>query len=332
MRTCKLLLLMALAGPAFAQDYYIPDNDASTGTSNTIPFGSSLAGSSSQNCRMQMRATAAQLGGLPNVITGLSYASAATGAATYGSLTIVMDHIPSAQALTTTFANNLTANAVTVLSAPNYTWNVTANTWNEVGLQNFFTWNGVDDVLIDITTSQGFYPSGGVRRTSSLQRLFTTSATGPLSATGSLSNTGLKFEVSMLTARTSTYGKGCVGSNGTPKLDFSGSAQVGGVLSIDLQNGVPNGIAMVVLGLTNAAPLPLELGFLDMPGCYLFIDLPVTDAILLDGIGAGSYPISLAPSAMWFGFLFYAQFACLDPAANLFGFTSSSYGRVVVGT
>jgi hypothetical protein len=330
-RLGSLLLLVALAGPVVAQNYFIPDNDPTTGTANTVPFGSTSTASSSHNCRMQMRAAAADLGGLPNVITGLSYASNGGGAAHYGTLQIVMDHIPAGQALSTTFASNLTANAVTVLSAADYTWTVTGSTWNEVGLQYFFPWNGVDDVLIDITTSQGTSP-GAMRRAGNLERLYTNSSTGPLSPTGTLNNTGLKFQVSMLTARTSTYGRGCAGSNGTPKLAFSGSAQVGSTLSIQVQNGVPGSVAMILFGQTNAPPFPFDLGFLGMPGCQLFHELGVTDGLALDGAGAGSYPLPLPASAGWFGLLFYVQFACFDPAANPFGFTSSTYGRVMVGS
>jgi hypothetical protein len=322
-----LLLSFALASSALAQNYHIPDNNAAVGTSNVIPFGSTTSTSSFYNCRMQVRATAAELGAIPNLVTGLAFACSGTGAARYGALEIVMDHIPSGQPLSTTFASNLTANAVTVLSATDYTWNVTANTWNEVGLQTYFVFNGVDDVIIDITSTQGTAPAGMRRGTN--QRIYVTSQTGPLPAVGISSATATKFEVSMLMARASSYGVGCAGSNGTPRLGFSGSAQAGNTLSVDLQNGVPSGLAVLIASTTNAAPFPLDLGFLGMPGCRLYTDLTFLDVVLLDGAGAGSFPFPVPPGV--FGFLFYTQFACLDPAANAFGFTTSNYGRVLTG-
>jgi hypothetical protein len=327
MRTTTLLLSFALAGSALAQNYHIPDNNAAVGTSNVIPFGSTTSTSSFYNCRMQVRATAAELGAIPNLVTGLAFACSGTGAAHYGALEIVMDHIPSGQPLSTTFASNLTANAVTVLSATDYTWNVTANTWNEVGLQTYFVFNGVDDVIIDITSTQGTAPAGMRRGTN--QRIYVTSQTGPLPAVGISSATATKFEVSMLMARASSYGVGCAGSNGTPRLGFSGSAQAGNTLSVDLQNGVPSGLAVLIASTTNAAPFPLDLGFLGMPGCRLYTDLTFLDVVLLDGAGAGSFPFPVPPGV--FGFLFYTQFACLDPATNAFGFTTSNYGRVLTG-
>lgn len=292
-----------------------------------IPFGSTGASSSFYNCRMQVRATAAELGGLANLITGLGFAPSITGRAHYGALNIVIDHIPATQVLSTTFANNLTANAIPVLSATDYTWNVTANTWNEIGLQTFFPFNGTDDIVIDITTTNGTAPSGMRRGTN--QRIYATSATGPLPSTGISSATATKFEVSMLMARTSSHGDGCPGSNGTPRLGFTGTAQAGNTLLINATNGVPNGLALLVAGTTNGLPFPFELSSLNMPGCYAYTDLAFIDVALLDGAGAGSYPFVIPPSVI--GFLFYTQYACLDPAANLFGFTTTNYGRVLTG-
>jgi hypothetical protein len=328
MRTSHLFLLFALTSPALAQNYYIPDNDATTGTANVIPFGSTSTTSSFYNCRMQVRFTAAELGGVANIITGLGFAASGTGAANYGALHIAMDHIPAAQALTTTFASNLTGNEVTVLSSTNYTWNVTANTWSEIGLQNSFVFNGTDDVIVDITTSQGTAPAG-FRRSSTNQRVYATSATGPLPPTGTLTVTATKFELSMLTARTSSYGTGCAGNNGTPLLGFSGSAQAGNTVSVDLQNGVPGGLALMIASTTNAAPFPIDLTFLSMPGCFLYTDLSFIDIVVLDGSGAGSYPIAVPTASI--GALIYTQYACIDAGANPFGATTSNYGRVLTG-
>ena len=66
-----------------------------------------------------------------------------------------------------------------------------------------------------------------------------------------------------------------------------------------------------------------------MPGCYEYTDLTVTSPLFLDPVGAGSFVLPIPPSAI--GFLFYGQFAVLDPAANAFGFTNSNYGRVHTG-
>ena len=322
----SLPCILMLSASAVAQNFYIPDNDPTMGTCNVIPFGNTTAGTF-YNSRMQVRATAAELGGQGNLITGLGFACCGTGAGTYTSLEIVIDHIPSGQPLSTAFAANLTATAMPVLTVGNYTWNLDANTWNEVGLQQFFPYNGVDDIVIDITAIGSICP-GGMRRGTNT-RVYWTAASGAPPATGTLSSSATKFEVSMLTARTSSYGAGCPGTNGTPLLSFSGSAVVGSTVSVDLINGVPGGIALLLAGTTNASPYPLDLSFLNAPGCFLYTDLVFTDIALLDAMGVGSYAIPAPTSAA--GFLFYTQYACLDPNANGFGFTTSNYGRVLMG-
>ena len=119
------------------------------------------------------------------------------------------------------------------------------------------------------------------------------------------------------------------GSNGTPTLGFSGSAQVGNTLSFDLSNGVPSGVALFFAGFGNATPFPLDLTFLGMPSCYAYTDLTVTLPLFLGPTGTGSVAIPIPASAV--GLLFYGQFAVLDPPANAFGFTTSNYGRVHTG-
>lgn len=327
MRYLPLLAALSLGLPALAQNYYVPDNDPAMGTSNIIPFGTGTLGSYS-NCRMQVRATAAELGGIANLITGLGFSCSGSGPAHYDALEIVIDHIPATQALTTTFANNLTANAVNVLSATDYTWNVVSNTWNEVGLQRAFVFNGVDDVVVDITTTGGTAP-GGMRR-GTRQRIFSRSSIAPAPPTGASTPTATKFEFSLLTERTSSYGIGCAGSNGTPLHTITGMAQPGNTLGFDLSNGVPSGLALVFAGINNGVPYPFDLTFLNMPGCFAYTDLTFVATVPLDAGGAASFPFALPAGS--FGFLFYSQYACLDLAANAFGFTTSNYGRVHVGS
>ena len=317
---------LALAVSATAQTVYLPDNDPTAGTCNVIPFGSTSPGSF-YNSKMQLRVTAAELGGVANIITGLGFACCGSGDGEYGALKIVMDHIPSSQATSSTFANNLTAAATTVLDVQDYVWNITADTWNEIGLQNYFVFNGVDDVIIEINCSQSLTPAGMRRGTR--PRVYWYGASGPAAATGTLSNSATKIEVSMLSARTSTYGRACPGSNGSPLIGFSGSAQVGNTLNLDLINGLPNGIALVLIGETNAAPYPFDLTSLGMPGCSGYIDLAFSDIAICDPSGNASYPLQIPLSAV--SAKLYAQYAVFDAAANAFGVTTTNYGRFVCG-
>jgi hypothetical protein len=239
----------------------------------------------------------------------------------------VLDHIPAAQPLSTTFASNLTPAAVTVLAASDYTWNVTAHTWNEIGLQRGFAWNGVDDVLVQVTTTGGLAPAGF--HIGGLERIAWSGTTGPAPATGTSANLASKIEVSMLMARTSSHGDACVGTNGRPLLARSGSLQPGGTASFGITNGLPGGAAIFVAGLTNAAPFPLPLAFVGAPGCHAYTDLAATAVVLLDGVGAGSHALAVPPGVL--GFRFFAQYAVLDLAANPFGFTTSNYLNALTG-
>ncbi|HZN40808.1 MAG TPA: hypothetical protein VFD82_18530 [Planctomycetota bacterium] len=327
MRLPSMLALLFSAIPALAQNWYIPDNVATSGGCNVIPFGQQVGGPFYQ-CKYQQRCTATELGATVNLITGLAFAPCQSGRAHYDTLEIVLDHIPASQPLTATFASNLTPNAVTVLFATNYTWNVTVSTWNEVGLQVPFVYNGTDDLVVQVTTVNGTAPLQGMR-TGNHQRLWWVASSGTPAPTGNFDNAAQKIEVSMLTAHTSSHGDGCAGSNGTPRLSFTGSAQVGQTLSIDLVNGVPSGVSLLIVGTTNSFPFPLELSFLGMPSCYLYTDMALTSIVFNDAVGSGSFVLPIPASA--FGLLFYSQFACLDPPANPFGFTSSTYGRVLCG-
>jgi hypothetical protein len=326
MRHAFALVVLLAAAPLAAQNLHFPSDTPSVGTCNAIPFGTATPGGFS-NCRMQLRFTAAELGGVANLITGLGFAPCGTGRANFGALQVVIDHIPAQQPWSTTFAANLSQSAVTVLDGVNYSWNVTANVWNEIGLQTFFVFNGVDDVIVDITTTTATSP-GSFRR-DVRPRLISFTGTGPAPAAGSITNTGTKIEVSMLMARTSSHGVGCAGGNGVPTLGFSGSAQQGGAITFQASNGLPAGIGLLAFGFTNAAPYPFDLGILGAPGCSAYSDLSVSAALLLDPTGAAALPLAI-PAGLS-GFRFFTQFAPLDLGANAFGFTTSNYLNVLTG-
>lgn len=324
---CKPLVAVLLtAAAATAQNWYVPDNLANAGSCNVIPFGQAVGGPF-YNCRYQTRFTAADLGAAANLITGLGFASCSTGRAHFDQIEIVLDHIPAAQATSTTFANNLTVTATTVLAASNYTWNVTQDTWNEIGLQLPFVFNGVDDVIMQITTVGGTAVGGFHRDTR--QRVYWIAAAGSPPATGSTDNAAGKVEISMLMARTSSHGDGCVGSNGTPRHTFTGTAQPNGTITFDLANGVPSGIGLLIAGTTNSGALPFDLSILGAPGCFAYTDLGFAGALALDPTGAISTPVVIPQGLI--GFRFFTQYAVLDLAANSFGFTTSNYLNVHIG-
>jgi hypothetical protein len=318
--------VLVLAVPLAAQNWPVPDNFPDQGNCNVIPFGQSVGGPFYQS-KYQTRCTAADLGATPNLLTGLGFAACATGRSHFDSMEVVIDHIPAAQPTSTTFASNLTPAAITVLSASNYTWNTTTNVWNEIGLQVPFVYNGVDDIIVQITMVNGISPMGFHR--GARQRVYWIAASGTAPATGSTDSAAGKIEVSMLMARTASLGDGCVGSNGTPTISFTGTPQQATTLSLDLTNGLPSGIGLFIAGTMNGFPFPFDLTPIGAPGCFAYTDLAFTSAMLLDPLGAGSFVLPIPPSVV--GFRFFAQYAVLDPLANPFGFTTSNYLNVLTG-
>lgn len=317
-------LLALVASSVSPQNWPIPDNLPAMGACNALPFG--LPASSFS--KFQTRCTAADLGAAPNLVTGLGFSSCATGRVSFGQIEIVLDHIPASQPLSTTFASNLTPAAVTVLNATNYTWNVVADAWNEVGLQSSFAYNGVDDVVVQITVSNSTSMPPGFHR-GTRERIWWLGAGAP-PAVGLSDFGAAKIEVSMRMARTSSHGDACSSSVTSPRHELVGAPQPGGVQSFSLANGVANGVAALLVGTTIGSPWPIDLGVIGMPGCHSYTDAAVVLAVLLDASGAGAFTWTI-PNTAPVGFVFYSQFLCLDPGANAFGATTSNYGRTFVG-
>jgi len=329
MRLVATLVAFATAGSLTAQNWYVPDSNPANGTCNVVPFGQGVGGPFYQS-KYQMKAARADLGVLPGLITGLGLAPCASGQSHFDSIEVILDHHPAGQPLSTTFAANLTANAVTVLSASDYTWNVTGDSWVELGLQNYFSFAGMHDLVIQITIVNATSPAGF--HTSTRQRIYWIAASGTPSPTGSTDTAASKFEVGMRMARISSYGAGCPGSNGRPSHGTSGTPQLAQTIGLGLGNGVPNGFGIVMLGFANGAPLfPLELSGSGMPGCYQYTDIAAARFVFLDGAGVGSVPFAIPNDGGLIGVKLYSQFACIDPAANATGLTTSNYNRILIG-
>lgn len=331
MRSIVTLSLAALLGAvsATAQNYFIPDNLSNVGTCNVIPFGSTSPGAFS-NQKYQCKATVADLGAVANVITGLGFAPCSSGACSYDFIEVVIDHHPAGAPLDPTFANNLSGTAVTVLSASNYIWNVQGDQWNEIGLQDLFVFNGVDDIVIQVETVNAIGTGGFHRDTR--QRLYWFASSGTPPATGTLGNAALKFEVSMLTAKLSSYGAGCPGSNGTPLHTLTGSAQLGNTINLTIDNGAVSLIAFLVFGVDNSSPAyPFDLGGLGAPGCFQYQDILTVQTVPLDAVGSGAAQLVVPTDPSYVNVRLYSQYACVDPGTNTLGLTTSNYGRILLG-
>jgi len=310
---------------AFAQNFYVPDSDPTIGTCNSIPFNQTSS-------IYQTVVDAADLGSAAQVITGLGFAACGTGVHSYGSMEIVMDHTQAAT-LSSTFAQNLTASAQTVLQVTDHDWQVTQDTWNEIGLQRPFFYNGVDRVVIQVTfQNHAFQGSGsGSFHRDSRQRVYSNNWT-TLPTTGASSNAAAKMVLSVVTAGASSFGSGCVGSNGlVPDASFTGTPQLGQNCSFDIANAQAASVCFLVTGSSIGAPFPNDLGPLGAPRCRQYFGIDGTFAAFTDAQGSGSVAVTVPNQPTLLGAIVYGQWACVDLAANTVGITTSDYVRVAVG-
>jgi PKD repeat protein len=128
---------------------------------------------------------------------------------------------------------------------------------------------------------------------------------------------------------------GCSGSLGVPSLKPVGTTRpkLGTNFDVEL-GGMPFGLGVLVLGFSNQAgpfgPLPLDLGFLGMPGCPLHVSLDITATILGAGT-SGLYSLNFPAVPANAGFQFFMQGLTIDPAANTFGAAMSDAVALVTG-
>lgn len=107
------------------------------------------------------------------------------------------------------------------------------------------------------------------------------------------------------------YGVGC--GSGPLDLVGSGSAAVGGAgMQLDLQQGAPGSLGIMILGL--GAMQPIDLSVAGFPGCTLYPQQPfATVAGVIDPLGsAPSYQLSIPPDPA----LIYQQLNCQGAALD----------------
>jgi hypothetical protein len=119
----------------------------------------------------------------------------------------------------------------------------------------------------------------------------------------------LLFRVA-LRARTEAFGTAC----GLSLASAPSSRPVlGGTLTSDVAGIATGAVAFMMVGGSNTsfvgAPLPLELGFLGAPGCFLLQDLALEGAggLTVTGSGTASYALPIPASFSFTGFTVYLQ-------------------------
>ena len=331
----SMLLVLAVAVPslplAAQQSIFIPDNNATAGTCNVIPFGQTPSNATWGNQIYQMLIPASLINAPVLRICDLGWAPCGSGDRTFDRLQIRMDHTMSAT-LSTTFSANMTAAAVTVLDVKDHVWPNVANTWNRVGLQQDFLYiQPLGNLVIEITVwNSGFNGTAGFHRSSTIERAYAFGWTGSPPGSGSIDLAALKVELVSDTAMTDTYGVGCMGSGGVPFITFSGDSKLGNTLGLQVNSAAASAPVFLALGLNNGNP-PFPLLIPATGSCRVYHDQVIVLATATSSSGTASLPLSIPQDPALICFRLYGQYYVLDAPANPLGIAASNYARVVVG-
>jgi subtilisin family serine protease len=127
-----------------------------------------------------------------------------------------------------------------------------------------------------------------------------------------------------------------------PILWNQGVPEVGRAFAVQLSRGVPNGSALLLLGMSrdvrNGVPLPIDLTPQGAPGCALMVSDDGSPwggsaviATSTDNQGEASVALAIPSSPSLVGITFYCQYSAIDPAANALGSSWSRGGAARIG-
>jgi hypothetical protein len=210
----------------------------------------------------------------------------------------------------------------------NYTWHVTADSWNEIGLTTPFAYNGTSDVVVQIFARQNHNTvNAGFHRASDQQRLYAYGFPfGSVPTTGSLDLAGQKMRVSFNCSDGQEFGTSC----GRGFVDHVGSGARGTTFYFHIHNGAPSAASIIALGFTNLGQFPTSLTSSGFTDCFTFTDIVSTLFYLTDASGFAQHSIALPASAAFDGVKVYGQWYQLD-AAQPGGLSASPYIRLILG-
>lgn len=159
---------------------------------------------------------------------------------------------------------------------------------------------------------------------------------GGASWTGPFQGNQWKFRIwSGPAGHATLYGAGCQGGAGVPRLGWFGLPMAGGPFDVTLDRALPSTTAVLVLGDSDTSwaggPLPFSLAPFGAPNCSLHTSLVASLTSGVDVTGQAVMTLVMPPNPALAGFPFFAQWACLDLAANAFGFTFSNAVAATVG-
>ncbi len=294
--------------------------------------------------KAQLLVPVADLPAVPSLLQDIAFLpllnNGAFGVYHYDRLIVTLAQTPAAT-LSTTFAANLTVSPAVVLDVADHYWTPNGHSdpvrWPAaIGIDTpYFFDPALGNLVIDLevhggaqTVGTGFY--GFLRSTTQTVAAFGWSGTPPV--TGAAQTAGLTVIVMRDRANFEEMGRPCLTSQGQRPFLFDqtfGQPILGQSQRFDLEDGLPNGLAVLVGGL---ARLPFDLGALGASGCVLHTTPDATLAVVLDATGGTTQSLALPAASALVGVRAWFQFAFHDPAANALGVTTSSCVRLLLGS
>jgi formylglycine-generating enzyme required for sulfatase activity len=136
------------------------------------------------------------------------------------------------------------------------------------------------------------------------------------------------------------YRQSCAGSVATPALS-AGAPVVGVDWALAVTGLGPGAVGSLVFGLRDdsfgSSPLPLDLGPLGAPGCYLNVNSDpgagaMAVSLVADAVGRVDWSLRMPNLAGALGFTFHNQYVSLEaPSGRALPITTTNAGRGVVG-
>ncbi len=260
-------------------------------------------------------------------ISGLAFAPTVSGRHINRVLTIRMAHKPANYTLSTTFATNISG-GTTVLNEVDHVWHLAANSWNEIGLESPFAYNGTSDVVVEIfargnhmsTGSSGGFHTGGEERLYAYGWPFASQPT-----TGTLgSSAAVKIRAEFECANSGYFGTSC----GPARSDTVGTPVTGSTYQLHIHDAVPSSGAVVIIGLTRSATSLTSFGFTN---CIGWNDAAASVFKVTSTVGFASHNLAIPNNAAFAGLKLYSYWANFD-ATQPGGLTFTNGTRGVVGT
>lgn len=335
LQALAILASLALYAAAGAQGCaFFPDANATTGTPSTTPFGATNAmDPPTANQSLLFKVPRSVLPTQRTRICALGFASVDARLHTLGRVTVSLGQ-SMATTLDPIFTLNRTGFVATVIDQANWRWSTPAGQWTLLGLSTTFPFDpALGDLVVFITVSGGASTGSGAPGFRSDPTIPSVLATGwQLPPSRGVVGTGApKIRICWDVPDLQTFGGGCVGSNGrVPQLDLTGSARLGGTVSLGLRDASTTCPAALLMLDNRLRALALDLGLFGAPGCTvdtffsLMVPIPVQS-------GAATVPVGIPPATAFVGASVWAQWAPIDFGANALNLTTSTFGRILIG-